>query len=218
MVATAQPIGHGRHDDLPRQDGQRQRIGATWNASSAMSCSGASCHTGLTAGHFFAGDYTAVWIDNTSAGPRYRHFSPLVLFKGQHPILSTHNLNLHQEQFVLDTEHGNMPYPPIETLHATEGSNIELTTQTEPGHIVAWEYVTEIPGTDVSPENPVGYHRQYGPINVQIRRWDQLESSEAWYCGSSTGCTSGSLSPGSSRHDGGAMQEDEAGGLLPTES
>jgi hypothetical protein len=125
-------------------------------------------------GHFFAGDYTAVWIDNTSAGPGYRHFSPFVLFKGQHPILSTHNLNLHMEKFVLDKEHGNMPYPPIETLHATEG-HTELTSQTEPGHIVAWEYVTELPGTDVSAANPVGYHRQYGPINVQIRRWDKVE-------------------------------------------
>jgi hypothetical protein len=125
-------------------------------------------------GHFFAGDYTAVWIDNTSAGPGYRHFSPFVLFKGQHPILSTHNLNLHMEKFVLDKEHGNMPYPPIETLHATEG-HTELTSQTEPGHIVAWEYVTELPGTDVSEANPVGYHRQYGPINVQIRRWDKVE-------------------------------------------
>ena len=125
-------------------------------------------------GHFFAGDYTALWIDNTSPGPAYRHFSPLVLFKGPHPILSTHNLNLHQETFVLDKEHGNMPYPPVETLHATEG-NIELTTQTDPGIIVGWEYATKTSDTDVSEENPVGYHRQYGPINVQIRRWDQVE-------------------------------------------
>ena len=124
-------------------------------------------------GHLWAGDYTALWVDNTSPPPRFRHFSPLILFKGGDPILSTHNLNVHPEGFVLDEING-MPHPTVETLHATEG-NTELTAQIQPGTIVARECVTEVPGTAVSPDNPVGYFRQYGNVNAQIRRWDQLE-------------------------------------------
>jgi len=125
-------------------------------------------------GHFYAGDYTGIWTDSTSpAAARHRHFSPFVLYKGSDPILSTHNLCLHPEEFVLDEING-MPYPTTETLHATEG-NVEMTAQIHPGVIIERELLIDVPGTSFTAENPGGYFRQYCDVDVQIRRWDQVE-------------------------------------------
>lgn len=123
-------------------------------------------------GHFYAGDYTAIWANTVSPeSMQYRHFSPFVLWKGSDVILSTHNLALSPENFELDAVIG-MPYPTAETIHATEG-NTELWALILPGTISERDLMVNNPGT--SPENPGCYFRQFSNIDIEIRRWDQLE-------------------------------------------
>jgi len=123
--------------------------------------------------HFYAGDYTAIWAEIAfPESLQYRHFSPLVFWKGSNIILSTHNLSLYPEHFTLDSEI-RMPFPKIETLHATEG-NVELSALVLPGTITERDLMTNNPGT--SPEKPGCYFRQYSEIDVEIRRLDQLEN------------------------------------------
>jgi hypothetical protein len=102
---------------------------------------------------------------------QYRHFSPFVLWKGSDVILSTHNLALSAERFVLDPDIG-MPCPTAQTLHATEG-NIELTALILGGTISERDKMVNNPGT--SPENPGCYFRQFSNIDIEVRRWDRPE-------------------------------------------
>jgi hypothetical protein len=123
-------------------------------------------------GHMWAGDYTAIWSYTTAPeSMQYRHFSPLVLWKGNDIILSTHNLALEAANFELDPEIG-MPYPTAETLHATE-ANVEMTALILRGITTERDLMVNNPGT--SPENPGCYFRQYSDIDIEIRRLDRLE-------------------------------------------
>jgi len=125
-------------------------------------------------GHAFAGDYTAVWTE--SAGPeqsQYRHFHPFVLYKGSDPIVSTHNLTLQPERFVLD-EITKMPFPLVQTLQAVDGST-EVMVTLLPGNIAERHSLVDTPGTPYTAENPGGYIRQVCNAKIQIRRWDRIE-------------------------------------------
>ncbi len=123
-------------------------------------------------GHGWAGDYTVLWTSVAStAATQYRHWSPMVLWKGSDIILSTHNVAHNVERYEIDPEIG-MPYPAIETVHATEG-NVELNAMVSPRTIIMRELMTENPGT--SPEKPGCYFRQHSDFDMEIRRLDRLE-------------------------------------------
>ena len=125
-------------------------------------------------GHFYAGDYTAIWTDAASPERmQYRHFSPFILYKGGDPILCTHNLALSAEKFELDPENG-MPCPVAQTLHATQGDT-EITAVLHRGVIIERECLVDTAGTVFTGENPGGYFRQVCPIDLQVRRWDRVE-------------------------------------------
>jgi hypothetical protein len=123
-------------------------------------------------GHGWAGDYTALWNTTAStAVTQYRHFSPMVVWKGGDIILSTHNVALRAERYEIDPEIG-MPYPTIETLRATEG-NVEVSAMILPGTILERDLMTKNPGT--SPEKPGCYFRHYSDFDMEIRRLDRVE-------------------------------------------
>jgi len=103
---------------------------------------------------------------------QYRHFSPLVSWKGSNIILSTHNLSLYPEHFTLDSEI-RMLFLKIETINATEG-NVELSALVLPATITERDLMTNNPGT--SQEKPGCYSRRYSEIDVEIRHLDQLEN------------------------------------------
>jgi hypothetical protein len=111
-------------------------------------------------GHFYAGDYTAVWTDSAASEHyRYRHFTPFVLWKGNQVILSTFQFAGYVEKFGADNETG-IPYPVVESLKASDGIT-ELTAQFLPGKII---------------DHRGWYCRQYSDVDVQVRRWGETES------------------------------------------
>lgn len=123
-------------------------------------------------GHFYAGEYTAQWADQACTElMQYRHFRPLVLWKGSDVILSTHNLAFCAEHFELDSEI-RMPYPTAETLCAAEGSTV-LTALIRSGRIMERDLNTNWAGT--SAERPGCYFRQVSDVEVEIMRCDKVE-------------------------------------------
>jgi len=112
-------------------------------------------------GHFYAGDYTAVWTDSAASQHYgYRHFTPFVLWKGDTVVMSTFQFAGYVEEFGIDPKTG-IPYPVVETVKASDGVT-ELFAVLQPGTIIE-----HAPGS--------WYCRQYCDIKVSIRRWGETE-------------------------------------------
>lgn len=123
-------------------------------------------------GHGWAGDYTVFWMSIASTeATQYRHMSPAVVWKGNDIVLCTHNAAHSAERYEIDPEIG-MPFPTIETVHATDG-NVELNVMVLPGTILFRQLMTNNPGT--SPEKPGSYFRQHSDFDMEIRRLDRIE-------------------------------------------
>ena len=119
-----------------------------------------------TWGHFYAGDFTAVWTDSAASEHyQYRHFSPFALWKGSELVLSSFQFTAYIEKYGIDEDSGAL-YPVVESLRASDG-NVELRAQLLPGKI---NHVFRLGGTGV-------YCRQYCPVNIQLRRWDDVEEA-----------------------------------------
>jgi len=119
-----------------------------------------------TWGHFYAGDFTAVWTDSAASEHyQYRHFSPFALWKGSELVLSSFQFTAYIEKYGIDPDSGAL-YPVVESLRASDG-NVELRAQLLPGTI---NHVFRLGGTGV-------YCRQYSPVNMQLRRWDDVEEA-----------------------------------------
>lgn len=117
-----------------------------------------------TWGHFYAGEYTAIWTDSASSEHfQYRHFSPFALWKGSELVLSTFQFTCYVEKFGIDADSG-MLYPVVESLRASDG-NVELRAQLLPGKI---NHIFRLGEAGV-------YCRQYCDVNMQLRRWDDVE-------------------------------------------
>lgn len=121
-------------------------------------------------GHFFAGEYSAVWTDSASSEHfNYRHFTPLVLWKGNEVLLSTFQSACYAERFGPDSD--GVPYPTVESLKASDGIT-ELTAQLVNGKLIS---------------RMGAYHRQYSEAHVQIKRWGETtevsgSSTHEWNC------------------------------------
>jgi len=127
---------------------------------------GSGAQAWWTWGHFVAGDYVAVWTDSAASEYfQYRHFSPIVLYKGSDPILMTFQCTSYIEKFGIDPVSGNLK-PEVLGLRAADG-NVELRAQISPGKVV---HSNREPGRGV-------YTRQYSPVNMQLRRWDEVEEA-----------------------------------------
>ena len=121
-----------------------------------------------TWGHFYAGDYTAVWTDSAASEHyQHRHFSPFGLWKGSELVLSTFQFTCYVEQFGIEPELGNI-YPVVESLRASDG-NVELRAQLLPGKIND--------RIKLGPRRQGVYTRQYCDVNMQLRRWDEVEEA-----------------------------------------
>ncbi|ABW12106.1 hypothetical protein Franean1_2680 [Parafrankia sp. EAN1pec] len=74
-----------------------------------------------TWGHFYAGDYTAVWTDSgASAQFGYRHFTPFLLWRGSELVLSTFAFASYVERFTINPRTG-LAMPAVTTLKAADG-------------------------------------------------------------------------------------------------
>ena len=117
-------------------------------------------------GHFTAGDYTAVWTDSAASEHyQYRHFSPFALWKGSDLILSTFQFNIYVERFGIDPVSGYLK-PEVVGLRAVDG-NVELRAQILPGEV----------GQSMQLGEVGQYTRQYCPVNMQLRRWDDEDEA-----------------------------------------
>ena len=122
-------------------------------------------------GHFYAGDYTAVWTDSAaSERSKYRHFTPFVLWKGGDVVLSTYQFACVVEKFGIDPVTGLL-YPVVESLRASDG-HTGLTAQLLPGKII--DFFT-LEGPPSAPEKRGVYFRQHCDVRVQVSRWDEIE-------------------------------------------
>lgn len=122
-------------------------------------------------GHFFAGDYTAVWTDSAASEHfNYRHFSPFVLWKGSDVVLSTYNFAAYVEKFDLDSD--GIPYPSVVSLKASDGVR-EMTAQIVKGTIT---------------NRLESYVRQRSEVRLQLKHWGETqevrgEAIHEWGCG-----------------------------------
>lgn len=127
-------------------------------------------------GHFFAGDYTALWTDSAASEHYgYSHFTPFVLWKGNTPIMSTYQFAGYVEKFAISPENG-LPYPLVETIKASDGIR-EVTAQLVNGSMLLH--------MELAPQ--AWYSRMYSDVNVQIRHWGEMEqvkgrSLHEWGC------------------------------------
>src|SRR4030042_5831110 len=127
-------------------------------------------------GHFWAGDYTAVWTYASAPDMlQYRPFSPLVLWKGSDIILCTHNLSLSPDKFEYDHATG-VAYPTVETIHATQG-NIELLGLVSNPTLTERHQMFNLPGQTL--ENAGCVFRGFADIDIEITRLDRLEIMSA---------------------------------------
>ena len=122
-------------------------------------------------GHFFAGDYSAVWTDSAASEHfNYRHFSPFVLWKGSEVALSTYNFAAYAERFGLDAD--DIPYPRVVSLKASDGIR-ELTAQLKNGKVI---------------NRLESYARQVGEAHMQLKEWGETDEAHGeavheWGCG-----------------------------------
>jgi len=123
-------------------------------------------------GHCWAGDYTAMWTYSASTEKyRYHPFSPLVLWKGSDIILCTNNLSLSPDKFEYEDVTG-VPYPTIETIHATQG-NIELLGQVSNPTLTERYPLLSLPGQTF--ENAGAILRGFADIDLEITRLNKSE-------------------------------------------
>ena len=126
---------------------------------------GGGGQTWWTWGHFYCGDYTAIWTDSASSEHfGYRHFTPFVLWKGGDIVLSTFQFTSYVEKFGIEPELGYL-YPVVESLKASDG-NVEFRAQILPGRVTGIMKLVTTGGT---------YVRQMSPLRMQLRRWDEVE-------------------------------------------
>lgn len=120
-------------------------------------------------GHFFAGDYTAVWTDSAASGLRqYRHFTPFVLWKGKEIVVSTYNFACCTEKWGFDLK-GRI-YPVVVSLRSSDG-NRDVNVQLLQGKVIdTWK----IENPD-RPDKPGYYSRQFCNFDMQIKHWGNTE-------------------------------------------
>lgn len=124
-------------------------------------------------GHFFAGDYTAVWTDSAASEHyNYRHFTPFVLWKRGDVILSTFNFSCCAEKFDVDPSTGRL-YPKVETLRASDGMR-ELTAQLDSGKIIDSRALEGLPSAS---DKQGVYCRQFCVMRMQLKLWDKTEET-----------------------------------------
>lgn len=117
-----------------------------------------------TWGHFFAGDYTAVWTDSAASEHyQYRHFSPFALYKGSERIFSTYQFTSYIEKWGVDPK-SKFIYPAVESFRAIDG-NVELRAQLVNGKI----------NDTFKIGKKGGYVRQLCDVTMQLKRWDDVE-------------------------------------------
>lgn len=130
-------------------------------------------------GNIHVGDYTAIWTFGP-AGSRHRHhhFSPFVLWKNNKVVLNTFRFyNLVEEWGIEPTT--RMPYPIRETLRAFNGE-LEVIARILPGTFNVQTKIVDTPaewaqGEPYSLTDPGAYFRQFGDVELEIRRGDQIE-------------------------------------------
>ena len=107
-------------------------------------------------GHFVAGEYTAAWTDSAASRHLgYQHYGPLVLWRGNKPLLCTLNCSVSVEQYVINADDG-CPQNYISTLRAAD-DHTELFVVLNNGLLV-----------HRSTRN-VYYTRQLSSINVRVK-------------------------------------------------
>jgi hypothetical protein len=71
-------------------------------------------------GHFYAGDYTAIWTDSAASEHfGHHHFTPFLLWKGSDLVLSTFAFASYVERFTINANSG-LALPIVTTLKASD--------------------------------------------------------------------------------------------------
>lgn len=121
---------------------------------------GAQCW--WTWGHFWAGEYSGTFTDSApSAQFKYRHFSPLALYKGSELVLATQDFVGYIEEYALDEESRKF-YPRCQSQRAIDGS-VKYYSQITNGILVEPE--------TTSLEETCRYVRQFADIKMQLMRY-----------------------------------------------
>jgi hypothetical protein len=123
-------------------------------------------------GHLFAGDYTVAWTDSAaSKNFRYRHFSPVAVWKGSDLVLGTLQAACCVEKFNIHPVTKSL-YPEIESIRAADG-DMEFAAQFQPGKIIESHSPLEHKPGQLS----LTYVRQICPVDIQVTRGDKVEEA-----------------------------------------
>jgi hypothetical protein len=83
-------------------------------------------------GHFYAGEYTAIWTDSgASEHFGYHHFTPFLLWRGSELLLSTFAFACYVERFTVNPA-TSLALPVVTTLKASDGTTDFFARLVEP--------------------------------------------------------------------------------------
>jgi hypothetical protein len=119
-----------------------------------------------TWGHFYAGEYTAIWTDSgASEHFGYHHFTPFLLWRGNELVLSTFAFASYVERFTINPVTG-LALPVVTTLKASDGETDFFARLIEPRNFEHVE-LNNKPGSI--------YCRQLSQVSARIETTDGVE-------------------------------------------